>query len=93
MLAFGRALMGNADLLLLDEPTEGLSPLLVLEIGELLNEFKQQGISVLLVEQNLSFVLGIADWTCVMSKGVIVYDSGPKELQKNAIVKSQYLGV
>lgn len=93
MLAFGRALMGNADLLLLDEPTEGLAPLLVAEIGELIKELKEHGISMLLIEQNLPFVLKIADWAYIMSKGVIVYESGPKELQENAEVKSRYLGV
>ena len=93
MLAFGRALMGNADLLLLDEPTEGLSPLLVAEIGDLIKELKEQEISMLLVEQNLPFVLEVADWVYVMSKGIIVYESEPEELQGNEEVKSHYLGV
>ena len=93
MLAFGRALMGNAELLLLDEPTEGLAPLLVAEIGELIKELKEHGISMLLVEQNLSFALRIADWAYIMSKGVVIYESGPKELQENGEVKSRYLGV
>ena len=93
MLAFGRALMGNADLLLLDEPTEGLAPLLVAEIGELIKELKEHGISMLLVEQNLPFVLKVVDWAYVMSKGTIVYESGPKELQENADIKSHYLGI
>lgn len=93
MLAFGRALMGNADLLLLDEPTEGLSPLLVAEIGDLIKELKEQEISMLLVEQNLPFVLEVADWVYVMSKGIIVYESEPEELQGNDEVKSHYLGV
>jgi branched-chain amino acid transport system ATP-binding protein len=93
MLAFGRALMGNSDLLLLDEPTEGLSPLLVAEIGNLIKELKEQGISMLLVEQNLSFVLKVADRVYVMSKGIIVYESGPKELEGNDEVKAHYLGV
>jgi len=93
MLAFGRALMGNADLLLLDEPTEGLAPLLVAEIGALIRGLKEHGISALLVEQNLPFALGIADWVYIMSKGVVVYESGPKELQENGEAKSRYLGV
>jgi branched-chain amino acid transport system ATP-binding protein len=93
MLAFGRALMGNADLLLLDEPTEGLSPLLVAEIGDLIKELKEQEISMLLVEQNLPFVLEVADWVYVMSKGIIVYESEPEELQGNDEVKLRYLGV
>ena len=93
MLAFGRALMGNADLLLLDEPTEGLAPLLVAEIEDLIKELREHGISILLVEQNLPFVLKIADRACIMSKGVIVHESGPKELQENSEVKARYLGV
>jgi branched-chain amino acid transport system ATP-binding protein len=93
ILAFGRALMGNTDFLLLDEPTEGLSPLLVAEIGNLIKELKGEGISILLVEQNLPFVLKVADRVNVMSKGVIVYESGVEELQGNDEVKSRYLGV
>ncbi len=93
MLAFGRALMGNAELLLLDEPTEGLAPLLVAEIGNLIEELKEHGISILLVEQNLPFVLKLADRVYLMSKGVIVHESGPKELQENVEVKARYLGV
>lgn len=93
MLAFGRALMGNAGFLLLDEPTEGLAPLLVAEIGEIIKELKEQGISMLLVEQNLPFVLKLADRVYVMSKGVIVHESGPKELEENAEVKLRHLGV
>ena len=93
MLAFGRALMGNADLLLLDEPTEGLAPLLVAEIEDLIKELREHGISILLVEQNLPFILKIADRTYIMSKGVIVHESGPKELKENSEVKARYLGV
>jgi branched-chain amino acid transport system ATP-binding protein len=93
MLAFGRALVGNADLLLLDEPTEGLAPLLVAEIGNFIKEIREHGISILIVEQSLPFVLKIADLAYVMSKGVVVHESRPKELQENAEVKSRYLGI
>jgi branched-chain amino acid transport system ATP-binding protein len=93
MLAFGRALVGNADLLLLDEPTEGLAPLLVAEIGNFIKEIREHGISILIVEQSLPFVLKIADLAYVMSKGVIVHESRPKELQENAEVKLRYLGI
>jgi branched-chain amino acid transport system ATP-binding protein len=93
MLAFGRALVGKVDLLLLDEPTEGLSPLLVAEIGKTINKLKGDGISMLLVEQNLHLVLRLADWVYVMNKGLIAYGSEPKELADNADVKSRYLGV
>jgi len=66
---------------------------LVAEIGELIKELKEHGISMLLVEQNLSFALRIADWVYILSKGVVIYESGPKELQENGEVKSRYLGV
>jgi len=93
MLAFGRALMGKVDLLLLDEPTEGLSPLLVAGIRKTINELKGHGISMLLVEQNLRLVLRLADWVYVMSKGIIAHGSEPRELEENAEIKSRYLGV
>jgi branched-chain amino acid transport system ATP-binding protein len=93
MLAIGRALMGNADFLLMDEPTEGLAPLLVEELGRIINELREQGLSILLVEQNLPFVTELADYVYVMSKGVIAYESLPKELQENAEVKARYLGI
>jgi branched-chain amino acid transport system ATP-binding protein len=93
MLAFGRALVGDANLLLLDEPTEGLAPLLVAEIGNFIKEIREHGISILIVEQSLPFVLKIADVAYVMNKGVIVHESTPKELHENAEVKSRYLGI
>jgi branched-chain amino acid transport system ATP-binding protein len=85
--------VGKVDLLLLDEPTEGLSPLLVAEIGKTINKLKGDGITMLLVEQNLRLVLRLADWVYVMNKGLIAYGSEPKELADNADVKSRYLGV
>ncbi len=93
MLAFGRALMGKVDLLLLDEPTEGLAPLLVAGIRKTINELKGHGISMLLVEQNLRLVLRLADWVYVMSKGIIAHGSEPRELEENAEIKSRYLGI
>jgi branched-chain amino acid transport system ATP-binding protein len=93
MLASGRALLGNPHLLLMDEPTEGLAPLLIMELGRVIRELKEEGLSILLVEQNLPFALGLADHVYVMSKGTIVYESSPQELQHNAEVKAKYLGV
>jgi branched-chain amino acid transport system ATP-binding protein len=93
MLAIGRALMTNPDLLLLDEPTEGLAPLLVLEVGRVLRELKGEGLSILLVEQNLSLALSVADRTHILSRGQIVHSSRPDELLANEDVKSRYLGV
>ncbi len=93
MLAIARALMSNPELLLLDEPSEGLAPLLVAEIGRLLGELRQQGLSILLVEQNLSLALGVADRVYVMNKGRIVYEGTPAELRASEEVLKRYLGV
>lgn len=93
MLAMGRALIGNPDLLLMDEPTEGLAPLLVQEIDQLLQQLKEEGLSILLVEQNLAFALKLADYSYVISKGRIVYESSPEEVWQNEDVKARYLGI
>jgi len=93
MLACGRALVGNPDILLMDEPSEGLAPLLVRELGRILGRLKAGGASILLVEQNLAFALRIADHVYLMSKGKIVHESRPDELVHNEEVKARYLGV
>lgn len=93
MLAIARALISNPLVLLMDEPTEGLAPVLVREMGEVIHRLKGGGLSILLVEQNLSFAMKFADYTHVMSKGKIVYSSTPEVLWKNQQVKEQYLGV
>lgn len=93
MLAIARALMTNPELLLMDEPTEGLAPLLIRTIGEAMVRLKEAGLSTLLVEQNLPFALNVADYTHVLSKGLIVYSSPPQELGSNEAIKAQYLGV
>ena len=93
MLAIGRALMTNPELLLMDEPTEGLAPLLVREVGRVIGELKRAGLSILLVEQNLPMALAVADRVHVLSRGQIVYSSTPGELTKNHEVQSRYLGV
>jgi branched-chain amino acid transport system ATP-binding protein len=93
MLAIGRALMSNPDLLLLDEPTEGLAPLLVREVGRVLAELKRGGLSILLVEQNLGLALSVADRVHVLSRGQIVHTGTPGELMRNDEVKHRYLGV
>jgi branched-chain amino acid transport system ATP-binding protein len=93
MLACSRALIGNPDLLLMDEPSEGLSPIMVQEIGHIIDEIKSRGLSILLVEQNFSFALQRADYVYVMSKGTIVHESGPEGLRDNTAIKSAYLGI
>jgi branched-chain amino acid transport system ATP-binding protein len=93
MLATGRALVSSPQLMLMDEPTEGLSPLFVKEMGRLIHKLKEQGTAVLLVEQNLAFALSLADRVYIMSKGQIVYASTPDELRDNHQIKSRYLGL
>ena len=77
MLAIGRALMTEPDLLLLDEPTEGLAPLLVREVGRVLGELRREGLSILLVEQNLPLALSVADRAHILSRGQIVHSGTP----------------
>jgi branched-chain amino acid transport system ATP-binding protein len=93
MLACARALVGNPRMMLMDEPTEGLSPLFVRELGRLIQELRRRGTSVLLIEQNLGFALRLADHVHVMTKGRIVYDATPAELAVNEDIKSRYLGM
>jgi branched-chain amino acid transport system ATP-binding protein len=85
--------MTNPDLLLMDEPTEGLAPLLVREVGRSITDLKAQGLSILLVEQNLPLALQIADRVHVLSRGRIVHSSSPTELWQNEDVKTRYLGL
>jgi branched-chain amino acid transport system ATP-binding protein len=93
MLAIGRALMSNPTLLLMDEPTEGLAPLLVREVGRVIGELKREGLSILLVEQNLPMAASVADRVHVLSRGEIVYSGGPADLMADDDVKARYLGV
>jgi branched-chain amino acid transport system ATP-binding protein len=93
MLATARALVSRPQLLLMDEPSEGLAPKLVREMGEIITGLKAQGLTILLVEQKLSFVLEVADYAYVMSKGKIVYHSTPDELWRNEEVKARHLGI
>ncbi|HUZ73045.1 MAG TPA: ABC transporter ATP-binding protein [Stellaceae bacterium] len=93
MLAAGRALVGNPDLLLMDEPTEGLAPLMVRELGRLVETLKGAGTSILLVEQQLAFVLRHADRIYIVSKGQIVHHCRPAELAEDHETKSRFLGV
>ena len=93
MLAVGRALMSNPTVLLMDEPTEGLAPLLVREVGRVIGELKREGLSILLVEQNLPMAASVADRVHVLTRGEIVYSGRPGELLANEDVKSRFLGV
>jgi branched-chain amino acid transport system ATP-binding protein len=93
MLAIGRALMSNPRVLLMDEPSEGLAPILVRELGRMLAGLKTGGASILLIEQNLAFALRIADRVYLMSKGRIVHECRPDELRRDEEIKARYLGV
>ena len=93
MLAIARALMTNPDLLLMDEPSEGLAPLLVQRLREELAELKASGLSILLVEQNVRLALAVADHVHIIERGRIVYQGRPVELQAERAVMQKYLGV
>jgi len=93
MLAIARALVANPVLLVMDEPTEGLAPMLVAEVGNLIRRLKHEGTSILLVEQNAAFAVKVADYVHVMSQGRIVYASEPQALWENQEIKTQFLGV
>ena len=93
MLTIGRALMGNPSLLLLDEPSEGLAPIMVQKIGDLIENLRQQGTTIVLAEQNLHFCLGLADRAVVIDKGCDVFVGSISELNANADIKKRYLSV
>ena len=93
MLAIGRALLTNSRLILLDEPSEGLAPMIVREIGRILLALKAERLSLLLVEQNYHLALRVADRVYVMSKGQIVWEGTPAGLEAAEEVKRRYLGV
>lgn len=93
MLTVGRALMGNPDVLLLDEPSEGLAPIMVQKIGDLIETLHKLGKTIVLAEQNLHFCLGLADRAVVIDKGVDVFCGTIHELNDNADIKQRYLSV
>lgn len=93
MLAIGRALMTNPDCLIMDEPSEGLAPIIIQGLWEAVAKLKQQGLSILLVEQNANLALKLVDYVHVMSKGQVVYSARPEELRANEEIKASYLGI
>ena len=92
MLAMGRALMAKPKILLMDEPSMGLSPLLVKEIFRIIEEINKQGTTILLVEQNAKMALAIADRAYVLETGKISLEGAGEELAKDPRVQSAYLG-
>ena len=93
MLAIGRALMRNPSVLLLDEPSEGLAPKLVADVGEALRSLRGTGLAILLVEQNLALATRVGERLYVMNKGTIVFSGTPAELAAQPEVEARYLGV
>ena len=93
MLAIGRGLMTNPDCLIMDEPSEGLAPIIIQGLWEAIGRLKREGLSILLVEQNAHLALKLVDYVHVMSKGQVVYSSRPDELSHNEEIKSSYLGI
>jgi branched-chain amino acid transport system ATP-binding protein len=93
MAATARALVGYPDLLLLDEPTEGLAPLLVEQTEAIIRRLKQEGIAILLVEQRVPAALRLADTVIVMSKGRIVFRGTPDQLRDDRETRERYLGL
>ena len=94
MLVIGRGLMAHPNLMLLDEPSLGLAPLLVAEIFETIRRIsEEEGMSILLVEQNARIALGVADYVYVMENGRIVLDGSAEQLLENEDVKEFYLGL
>jgi len=93
MLAIGRALMGNPRVLLLDEPSEGLAPLIVAEVGRIISHLKEEKQSIVLVEQNLRLALEVADTAVILNTGRCVFAGQTSELQDNETLIAQNLGV
>jgi branched-chain amino acid transport system ATP-binding protein len=93
MLAIGRGLMTNPDCLIMDEPSEGLAPIIIQGVWEAIGKLRQEGLSILLVEQNASLAIQLVDYVHVLEKGRIVYSAAPQELWANEEVKSSYLGI
>jgi branched-chain amino acid transport system ATP-binding protein len=85
--------MTNPQLLLMDEPSEGLAPIVVQDVGQIIRSLKESGFPILLVEQNIPMALSVADYVYVISKGIIVYQSTPDKFRSDEEVKAKYLGV
>jgi len=93
ILAIARTLMGNPELILVDEPTEGLAPLIVEVVGKVIREINSSGTTVLLVEQKLPFVMGLVERIYIMSKGIIQWEGTPEVLRGKDEIRKKYLEV
>ncbi len=93
MLTLCRTLMGDPDLIIIDEPTEGLAPKIVELVGQFLHSLKAKGVSVLLIEQKLTIAMNISDRALVMGHGSIVFQGTPDELRANSYIRKEWLEV
>ena len=93
MLTICRTLMGDPELIMIDEPTEGLAPLIVQQVGDLIAEIARRGVAILLVEQKLSIAMRISHRVYVMGHGRIVFEGTPAELKANEAVRKDWLEV
>jgi branched-chain amino acid transport system ATP-binding protein len=93
MLTLARTLMGDPDLVMVDEPTEGLAPKLVELVADLFREIKRRGVAILLVEQKLAIALELAERLYVMGHGRIVFEGTPADLRANTLVRREWLEV
>jgi branched-chain amino acid transport system ATP-binding protein len=93
MLAIGRALMGNPRVLLMDEPSEGLAPQIVAEVRRTIEQLKAEGLSIVLVEQNIKLTLDLADDVVIINTGAVVFRGAASELKINDSIVAQHLGV
>ncbi|GAB5469579.1 MAG: ABC transporter ATP-binding protein [Rhodospirillales bacterium] len=93
MLTIARTMMGNPEVLLLDEPSEGLAPIIVQAIGALIKRLRKMGVTIVLAEQNMHFCLGISEDAAVIDKGAIVYRGTIRELQANEEITRRYLAI
>jgi branched-chain amino acid transport system ATP-binding protein len=93
MATIARALLTNPDFLLMDEPSEGLAPMLVRDVGNVLSTLKREGLSILLVEQNVPLALRVADYAYILSNGQIMHHCSSEDLAKNEDLQAEYIGV
>jgi branched-chain amino acid transport system ATP-binding protein len=93
MLTICRSLLGNPQVILIDEPTEGLAPMIVAQVGECIRDMRRQGVSVVLVEQKLAIALKVSTRVCVMGHGRIVFEGSPQQLESDPALLAQWLAV
>ena len=93
MLSIARALLSNPKLILMDEPSEGLAPIIIQTIGDIILKLKKGGLSILVVEQNVPLALKVSDYIYILNKGKIVHHCTKNELIENTKVQSEYIGV